>query len=281
MLHGSRTNNALRTSRNAPWRSGCSQTLSRSVGRPNTFRPSQTLSGPMPGASWPAGSPLPPRPPPPAPAPEAAMGMLGSTCRVGAAACAVLSRGLVLCAMESGFVKDFGTSAPKHSAWRNAASAAASPDTLRKHRRSSTASTSRAAPEPVEQDACSPSKSPAPPVPPVPVDLGVCRPSSSVHMSSATCALSLATKTTPPAGSASYKSSASCEVSTGTIHSQCSQPVEGWREGFPQGFAGGHARTCRVRVRPRSSRRLGGYGSGKHTLATRKVGASVASNARR
>ena len=129
--------------------------------------------------------------------------------------------------MESGFVKDFGTSAPKHSAWRNAASAAASPDTLRKHRRSSTASTSRAAPEPVEQDACSPSKSPAPPVPPVPVDLGVCRPSSSVHMSSATCALSLATKTTPPAGSASYKSSASCEVSTGTIHSQGSQPVEG------------------------------------------------------
>ena len=91
MLHGSRTNNALRTSRNAPWRSGCSQTLSRSVGRPNTFRPSQTLSGPMPGASWPAGSPLPPRPPPPAPAPEAAMGMLGSTCRVGAAACAVIS----------------------------------------------------------------------------------------------------------------------------------------------------------------------------------------------
>lgn len=50
---------------------------------------------------------------------------------------------------------------------------------------------------------------------------------------------------------------------------------------FPQRFASGHARTCRVRVRPRSSRRLGGYGSGKHTLATRKVGASVASNARR
>lgn len=244
--HGSRTNNALRTSRNAPWRSGCSQTLSRSVGRPNTFRPSQTpsramsgaMSGAKPGPSWPAGSPIPPRPTPPAPAPEAAMGMLGSACRMVAAACAVPSRGLVSCASDSGFVKGFvkgfGTSAPKHSAWRNAVSAAASPDTLRKHRRSSAPSTSRAAPEPVEQDACSPSKSPAPPVPtlpPVPVELGVCSPSSSVHMSSATCTLSLATKTTPPAGSVSYKSSASCKVFTGTVHSQGLQPVGGQERG--------------------------------------------------
>jgi hypothetical protein len=225
--HGSRTNNALRTSRNAPWRSGCSQTLSRSVGRPNTFRPSQTPSsaisgaisgvkpgvmlGAKPGPSWPAGSG-----------------------RAGAAACAVPSRGLVSCASNSGFVKGFGTSAPKHSAWRNAVSAAASPDTLRKHRRSSAPSTSRAAPEPVEQDACSPSKSPAPPVPtlpPVPVELGARSPSSSVHMSSATCTLSLATKTTPPAGSASYKSSASCKVFTGTVHSQGSQPVGGQERG--------------------------------------------------